>query len=155
MPTTTQTDSGSSEAEQAAEETTSGPVAFGEFAEVKKDMGARLKVSIGAPADYTATDSIFEPEVGKFVSVSAQAELLAGTVENISEDEFTLVDAQGNRYEPTTVSLDDMFLHLLSEGEPVSGTIVYDVPADASGFTVEYEPTDLNEKSLGVLASWK
>ncbi|KAA5836049.1 DUF4352 domain-containing protein [Saccharopolyspora hirsuta] len=151
----TKPDSGSSETGQASEETTSGPVAFGEFAEVEKEMGARLKVSVAAPADYTPADSLFQPEVGKYVAVDAQAELVAGAVENISEDEFTLIDAQGNRYQPTTVSLDNMFLHLLSRGQQVSGKIVYDVPADATGFTVEYEPTDVNDKSMGVLASWK
>ncbi|MDA3645948.1 DUF4352 domain-containing protein [Saccharopolyspora indica] len=148
-------ETGSSETGQASEETTSGPVAFGEFAQVSKDLGAKLKVSVGAPADFTPTDSLFEPERGKYVAVDAQAELLAGTVDNISDDEFTLVDSQGNRYEAATVSLDNMFLHLLTEGEPVSGKIVYDVPADATGFTVEYAPTDSQEKELGVLASWK
>lgn len=145
----------SSETGQASEETTGGPVAFGEFAQVSKDLGAKLKISIGAPADLDPAQASFPPEVGKYVAVDAQAELLAGTVDNISDDEFTLVDSQGNRYEAATVSLDNMFLHLLTEGEPVSGKIVYDVPADATGFTVEYAPTDSQEKELGVLASWK
>lgn len=155
-PTPGNTDSSSSsETGQASEETTSGPVTFGEFAQVSKDLGATLKVSIGAPADLDPAQVSFPPEVGKYVAVEAQAELLSGTVDNISDDEFTLVDAQGNRYEAATVSLDNMFLHLLTEGQPVSGQIVYDVPADATGFTVEYAPTDSQEQEMGVLASWK
>ncbi|MDA3630643.1 DUF4352 domain-containing protein [Saccharopolyspora oryzae] len=148
-------ESGSSETGEASGETTGGPVAFGESVEVKKDAGAKLKVSIAAPADLDPAQASFPPEVGKYVAVDASAELLAGTVDNISDDEFTLVDAQGNRYEAATVTLDNMFLHLLTEGEPVSGKIVYDVPADATGFTVEYAPTDANEKPMGVLATWK
>ncbi|MGW1681676.1 DUF4352 domain-containing protein [Saccharopolyspora sp. NPDC002376] len=153
--TTTSTDSSSSESGQATEESSSGQVAFGESAEVKKDVGAKLKVSIAAPADLDPAQVSFSPEVGKYVAVDAQAELLAGTVDNISDDEFTLVDAQGNRYEAATVTMENMFLHLLTEGKPVSGKIIYDVPADATGFTVEYAPTDANQKPMGVLATWK
>ena len=141
--------------QQAEEKSTGGPVAFGESVEVAKDAGARLTVTIGAPADLDPAQASFPPEVGKYVAVDAQAELLAGAIDNISDDEFTLVDAQGNRYEPATVSLDNMVLHLLTEGEPVSGTIVYDVPVDATGFTVEYAPTDANEQPMGVLGTWK
>lgn len=150
----------SSETSQSSGESEStGPqsVAFGQPVTVKTDQGTKLKLTIGAPTDFTEKTD-FEPEKGKYVVVDAEAALAAGVAGNVSEDEFTLVDSNGNRYEPAIASMEisGSFIELLTDRDkPVTGKIIYDVPKDASGLTVEYSPTDVNSKPLGLLASWK
>ncbi|MCI2423499.1 DUF4352 domain-containing protein [Saccharopolyspora sp. K220] len=150
---------GTSQSGTESEEST-GPqnVAFGQPITFQADEDTQLQVTIGAPADYDAAQADFPPEKGKFVVVEGQASLLKGIAGNVSEDEFILVDAQGNRYEPAIASMEisGSFIHLLTaDGEVATGQIIYDVPADATGFTVEYQPTDSNSQPLGLAATWK
>ncbi|MGP4018431.1 DUF4352 domain-containing protein [Saccharopolyspora sp. 5N708] len=150
---------GSSQGSTQSEEST-GPqsVAFGQPIKFSPDDESELQVTVGAPADFDAAQAEFPPEKGKFIVIEGQASLLSGIAGNISEDEFTLVDSQGNRYEPAIVTMDisGAFIHLLTaNGEVATGKIYYDVPADATGFTVEYQPTDSNSQPLGLVATWK
>ncbi|PKW13648.1 protein of unknown function (DUF4352) [Saccharopolyspora spinosa] len=143
----------------SGESESTGPqsVAFGQSVTVKTDQGTKLKLTISAPTDFTE-ETDFDPEKGKYVVVDAEAALAAGVVGNVSEDEFCLVDGEGNRYEPAIASMEisGSFIELLTDKDkPVTGKIIYDVPTDAPGLTVEYSPTGVNSKTLGPLASWK
>jgi hypothetical protein len=152
--------SGSSEStSQSSESESTGPktVSFGQSVKVTTDKGTQLELIIGAPTDFTG-QADFEAEKGKYVVVDASASLAKGVAGNVSEDEFILVDSKGGRYEPAIASMEisGSFIHLLTDkGKPETGKIIYDVPADATGLTVEYSPTDVNSKPLGLLATWK
>jgi hypothetical protein len=143
---------------QSSEAESTGPqtVAFGQSVKVNTDKGTQLELTIGAPTDFTG-EATFEPEKGKYVVVDASAALAKGIAGNVSEDEFILVDSKGNRYEPAIASMEisGSFIHLLTDEKPETGKIIYDVPVDATGLTVEYLPTDLDSKPLGLLATWK
>ncbi|MEV0698434.1 hypothetical protein AB0I53_11005 [Saccharopolyspora sp. NPDC050389] len=151
--------SSSSSTESGGESESTGPQSapFGQAVTVSTDSGTKLKLTIGAPSDYTGAAD-FEPEKGKYVVIDASAELASGVAGNVSEDEFVIVDAKGNRYEPAIASMEisGSFIKLLTDkGKAETGKIIYDVPADASGLTVEYSPTDVDSKPLGLLATWK
>lgn len=150
----------SSETSQSSgesESTGSQSVAFGQSVTVNTDRGTKLKLTIGAPTDFTE-ETDFDPEKGKYIVVDAEAALVAGVAGNVSEDEFTLIDGKGKRYEPAIASMEisGSFIELLTDKDkPVAGKIIYDVPKDASSLAVEYSPTGFNSKPLGLLASWK
>ncbi|TDD56608.1 DUF4352 domain-containing protein [Saccharopolyspora elongata] len=155
----TKSSSSSSSTESGGESESTGPqsVSFGQAATVSTDKGTQLKLTIGAPTDFTGKAD-FEPEKGKYVVIDASAELAKGVAGNVSEDEFVLVDANGNRYEPAIASMEisGSFIKLLTDkGKAETGQIIYDVPADATGLKVEYSPTDVDSKPLGMLATWK
>ncbi|MCP2164431.1 DUF4352 domain-containing protein [Goodfellowiella coeruleoviolacea] len=131
-------------------------VAFGEKVVVKQDSTTEYSVTIGAPEEVTEKTD-FPPE-GRYVSVAASAALTDGVLAVVSEDDFVLVDSQGKKYEPTPAGLDleNAFIHMLGTvGETKTGTIFYDVPTGAKGFSVVFTPTDNNEKPVGVTATWK
>ncbi|MGW5790981.1 hypothetical protein ACWEV3_10275 [Saccharopolyspora sp. NPDC003752] len=155
----TKSSSSSSSTESSGESESTGPqsASFGQAVTVSTDKGTQLKLTIGAPTDFTG-QADFEAEKGKYVVIDASAELAKGVAGNVSEDEFILVDAKGNRYEPAIASMEisGSFIKLLTDkGKPETGKIIYDVPADATGLTVEYSPTDVDSKPLGMLATWK
>ncbi|GAA2819967.1 hypothetical protein [Saccharopolyspora taberi] len=129
---------------------------FGEAVQFAPEKGTTLKVTLKAPTDQAPFEAVL-PAEGKYVFVDAEATLVNGIAGVIGGDEFVLVDAKGNRYEEAPASIEHSFIEMLTKGgEPGSGTITYDVPADTDLSTVkiEWAPTDSNEQPLGTAATW-
>ncbi len=152
--------SGETQNQQSAGEqqasTGSGTVKFGESVEFAPEADTALKVTLQAPTDQSALETMV-PAEGKYVYIAAEAVLTDGIMGVVSGDEFTLVDGEGNRYEQAAATLDDMFLEMLApNGEPGTGMIVYDVPegTDLSSLKVEWEATDSSDKPVGIGGTW-
>lgn len=145
---------------QPAAEESNGPktVKFGGSAKFSADPSATMVVTIGAPrADPNAHVDV--PADGKYVFVDAKAELTEGVAGTVGEDEFSLVDANGKRYEPapTGLDLEKAFIEFLTEEDrAANGVIAYDVPpnTDLHSLKVEWQPTDDKDKPLGLAATW-
>lgn len=126
--------------------------AFGEKAGASHD-DSQFAITASAPQDFT---EFSEPPVeGKYVVVDVQAELLGGDGGAVAATSFMLADASGTEYPnaaPNGTNMDGMlFATLLSKGDTGSGKVVFDVPADATGFVLKYVPMGATE----ALATWQ
>lgn len=134
-------------------------VKFGGSAEFTTvDRSGTVVVTLGAPRE-DPNAQVDLPADGKYVFLAAKADLIGGFVATIGDDEFTLVDANGKRYEaaPTSVDAKGPFIEFLTDEERTAdGVILYDVPPDTDlhSLKVEWQPTDDNRKPLGLAATW-
>ena len=151
------TSSSETQGQTGADDSVGGKTAkFGESVQFAPDKDATLKVTLKAPTEQPSVETLF-PAEGKYVFVDAEAVLVDGLMGVIGGDEFALVDAQGNRYEETPATMENSFLEMLAKGgEPGTGVITYDVPADVdlASLKIEWSPTDSKDQPVGLAATW-
>lgn len=144
---------------QQAGQDSSGPktVKYGDSAKFGSEDLGTIVVTIGAPRE-DPNAPVDLPADGKYVFLDAKAELTAGVAATVGEDEFTLVDSNGKRYEAAPVELDGKeFIEFLTEDDRVGQAVIaYDVPpeTDLHSLKVEWQPTDTKNKPLGLAATW-
>ncbi|MDA3628666.1 DUF4352 domain-containing protein [Saccharopolyspora sp. WRP15-2] len=123
-------------------------VAFGETAGISNENGGTYAITAG-PLQDLAEFSI--PPEGKYVSVDVDAKLISGTGGAVASVDFMLVDGAGTEYPsaaPNGESLDGvLFATLLTQGDADSGKVFFDVPADAAGLKLVYQPLTATEPS--------
>ncbi|SDW22178.1 protein of unknown function [Saccharopolyspora shandongensis] len=126
--------------------------AFGEKAGAAND-GSEFAITASTPKDFTEFSEA--PVEGKYVVVEVQAELLGGDGGAVAATSFMLADASGTEYPnaaPNGTNMDGMlFATLLSKGDSGSGKVVFDVPADTTGFVLKYQPIGATE----AIATWR
>ncbi|MGP4018449.1 DUF4352 domain-containing protein [Saccharopolyspora sp. 5N708] len=132
-------------AEPAAEELASD-VKFGAPAGASHDGG---QFAITASPLQDLTEFAVPPVEGKYVVVDVEAKLVGGTGGAVTAVDFMLVDAAGTEYPnaaPNGTDLDGvLFATLLTRGDSGSGKVFFDVPADASGLVLKYQPLGSTE----------
>lgn len=145
---------------QPAAQESNGPktVKFGGSAKFNTDASDAMVVTIDAPREEPNAH-VDLPADGKYVFLDAKAELTDGIADTISEDEFTLVDANGKRYEPAPTGLDvekAFIVFLTEQDKAANGVIAYDVPpnTDPHSLKVVWQPTDSKDKPLGPTITW-
>ncbi|KAA5836082.1 DUF4352 domain-containing protein [Saccharopolyspora hirsuta] len=140
-----------SQSEQATPQVGGKDVAFGETAGIEEE-GGQFAVTAGPLQDVTEFST--PPEVGKYVSTDVSAELLGGTGGAVASVDFMLVDGAGNQYPSAAPNGTDMtgvlFATLLAKGDSGSGKVFFDVPADATGLKLVYQPLTATEP----IGSW-
>lgn len=87
-------------------------------------------------------ESYFAPR-GGHIKLGAKLELEAGSAAEVPSNQLhaVLVDAEGSRYPATLAGCRPSLPTVrLSRGKSASGFVTFDVPRDASGLTLRYEP---------------
>lgn len=116
-------------------------VAFGETAGIEEEGG---QYAVTATPLQDVTEFTTPPESGTYVSPDVSAELLGGTGGAVASVDFVLVDAAGNQYPSAAPNGTDMtgvlFATLLTVGDSDSGKVFFDVPTDATGLRLVYQP---------------
>jgi len=100
-----------------------------------------------------AVTSVDDVDGIRLIRVDLEIEALAGTVEP-SQSWFTMLGADGARYEPVDDPADDLADPIgdavLVEGDSLTGTVHFEVPSDGSGFLIAYAP----DPDAEPLATW-
>ncbi|MER7011133.1 DUF4352 domain-containing protein [Saccharopolyspora sp. NPDC000359] len=121
-------------------------VAFGETAGIEEEGG---QFAITATPLQDVTEFTTPPMEGKYVSTDVTAELVGGTGGAVASVDFMLVDAAGNEYPNAAPNGTDLtgqlFATLLAEGDSDSGKVFFDIPADATGLKMIYQPLTATE----------
>ncbi|RKT84197.1 protein of unknown function [Saccharopolyspora antimicrobica] len=140
------------ETEAATIEVGGKDVAFGETAGVTNEEGGQYAITASALQDVA--EFSVPPVEGKYVSTDVEASLISGTGGAVASVGFMLVDAAGNEYvsaAPNGENMDGvLFATLLTQGDSGSGKVYFDVPADATGLKLVFQPLTATEP----IGSW-
>ncbi|GAA4611503.1 hypothetical protein [Saccharopolyspora hordei] len=121
-------------------------VACGETAGIEEEGG---QYAVTATPLQDVTECTTPPE-----GASTSPPTSGGTGGVVASVDFVLVDAAGNQYPSAAPNGTDMtgvlFTTLLTVGDPDSGKVSFDVPADATGLRLLYQPLTAPE----LIGSW-